>query len=127
MNTLAYDGCKRKRISESVDWVNNPSWPSSSTRAFSSAFFLGCSERQATSAKTVKSPVARKDVSAITPLDRLNLIEVSGNFHRLSGEIPVRGVESIRHAHLGYTVYPLVSPEGSESCSPLDGLRLGET
>lgn len=50
---------------------------------------------------TVKSPVAKKDVLAITPFSRQNLIEVSGNFYRLSGEMTVKGVESIRHAHLG--------------------------
>jgi len=124
MNTLT--GCVRQQKRRSGErFGGDPIAGRNPALSTSAAFFLGCSKRQATSANTVKSPVARKDVSAITPLGRLNLIEVSGNFHRLSGEIPMMGVESIRHAHLGYTVYPLVSPEGSESCSPLDGLRLG--
>jgi hypothetical protein len=37
--------------------------------------------RQATTAKTVKSPVAKKDVSPQTPVGILNLIEVSDNFY----------------------------------------------
>jgi hypothetical protein len=47
----------------------------------SAAFFFGRSKRQATTAKTVKSPVAKKDVSPQTPVGILNLIEVSDNFY----------------------------------------------
>lgn len=59
------------------------------------------SGRQAASAKGVKSPAAKKDESAITPLGWQNLIEVSGNLCWQRGENAAQGVESIRHAILG--------------------------
>jgi hypothetical protein len=37
--------------------------------------------RQAALSNTVKSPVAKKDVSSQTPIGILNLIEVSDNFY----------------------------------------------
>ena len=67
----------------------------------------------------VKSPAAKKDESAITPLGWLNLIEVSGNlWSGLRGEVAAQGVESIRHANLGHILHPWVSLETGNLCSP---------
>ena len=62
MKLLIRCGIQQERISECMDWVKTHAGRNPA-RALSSAFFFGRLKRQATSANTVKSPVAKKDDS----------------------------------------------------------------